>query len=273
MEIGPLKPLLTAFAMPPVPALLLLAAAFAALWRGPRRWALGLLAAGTALLVALSSHGVAVALGRWLLPAEPALQAADIARLRAGPPGTIVVLGGGVRAHAAEYGGAPALAPLALERLVYGLELGRATGWPVGYAGGQGWAERAALPEDATESAAARRTAAALGTPLAWTEDRSRDTRENARNSAALLAPRQIRHVALVTHAWHMPRAEREFRAAGLDVIAAPMGALRPAANAWLEWLPSAAGLAANGIVLREWLGLQVQRWEPGARESGPRRP
>lgn len=47
----------------------------------------------------------------------------------------------------------------------------------------------------------------------------SLDTRDNARFAAALLARRGLSRVIIVTCAWHLPRAERLFRTAGLDVV------------------------------------------------------
>jgi uncharacterized SAM-binding protein YcdF (DUF218 family) len=46
----------------------------------------------------------------------------------------------------------------------------------------------------------------------------SLDTRDNARFAAALLERRGIRRVVVVTCTWHLPRAARAFRAAGLEV-------------------------------------------------------
>lgn len=46
----------------------------------------------------------------------------------------------------------------------------------------------------------------------------SLDTRDNARFAAALLARRGLSRVLLVTCTWHLPRAERLFRSAGLEV-------------------------------------------------------
>ena len=46
----------------------------------------------------------------------------------------------------------------------------------------------------------------------------SLNTRDNARFAAALLRRRGIERVVLVTCSWHLPRAERAFRAAGLEV-------------------------------------------------------
>lgn len=47
---------------------------------------------------------------------------------------------------------------------------------------------------------------------------------ENARFSAAILAPLGVTRILLVTDAFHMPRARRAFAIAGLDPIAAPTG-------------------------------------------------
>lgn len=46
----------------------------------------------------------------------------------------------------------------------------------------------------------------------------SLDTRDNARFAASLLGRRGVSRVLLVTCTWHLPRAERLFRAAGLGV-------------------------------------------------------
>jgi uncharacterized SAM-binding protein YcdF (DUF218 family) len=46
----------------------------------------------------------------------------------------------------------------------------------------------------------------------------SLDTRDNARFAASLLGRRGLSGVLLVTCAWHLPRAERLFRMAGLEV-------------------------------------------------------
>lgn len=54
----------------------------------------------------------------------------------------------------------------------------------------------------------------------------SLDTRDNARFAASLLRRRGLSRVTLVTCVWHLPRAERAFRAAELEVegvaVAAP---------------------------------------------------
>jgi uncharacterized SAM-binding protein YcdF (DUF218 family) len=56
----------------------------------------------------------------------------------------------------------------------------------------------------------------------------SRDTRENALRSFALLSPQGITRIALVTHDWHMQRSKMLFEAAGFQVLPAPMGYIQP---------------------------------------------
>src|SRR6202042_2404125 len=58
--------------------------------------------------------------------------------------------------------------------------------------------------------------------PVAWVEDASVDTWENALLSAGILQTHHIRSVYLVTHGWHMRRAVMAFRHAGLVVTASP---------------------------------------------------
>jgi uncharacterized SAM-binding protein YcdF (DUF218 family) len=69
--------------------------------------------------------------------------------------------------------------------------------------------------------------------------------------------------IALVTDAWHMPRAVLAFERAGLTVTPAPMGQVQPAQHNLMEWVPSASGLMVSQQVLREWLALAAGRFMP----------
>jgi uncharacterized SAM-binding protein YcdF (DUF218 family) len=53
-----------------------------------------------------------------------------------------------------------------------------------------------------------------------------------------------------------MPRSVRQFEAAGLTVVPAPMGFIRSDAAPLLQWLPSGSGLRESAWVIKEWLGL-----------------
>jgi uncharacterized SAM-binding protein YcdF (DUF218 family) len=172
-------------------------------------------------------------------------------------PVAIVVLGGGMEALAPEYGVSSLRAP-SLERLRYGVWLGRETGLPVAFSGGVGWAQLDAKPE---AQIAAQIAASEYGRPLKWTEDSSRDTRQNAARTIALLKPQGIRQIVLVTHGYHMPRALRNFeQAAGgeIKIEAAPMGMARRGDQPALSWMPTSEGFQDTRNVLRELVGLAL---------------
>ena len=244
---GEWKPVLGALLLPPTGPLLL--ALLGVLWARRRR-ALGtaLALAGILGLGAISCNAVAVLLARSLLPQVAPAQPRDLQRIQA-----IVVLGGGVRPQAPEYG-APQPMLFALGRIRYGAWLARQTGKPLAYAGGVGWAGDAGQTPEG--QVASRVLLEDYGLPLRWLDDRSRDTRENAQRLAEAMRPDGIRRIALVTDAWHMPRAIGHFRRAGFEVLPAPTLFPTRLERPVIEWLPSAEGLTTSRQVLREWLGL-----------------
>lgn len=252
------KPLLTALVLPPVPLLVLV-------WIGARlilpRRGLGWLfvLVGTLGIWFGACTAVADLMTRHLLAVPAPLSPARIAQLRADvkarQPVVIVVLGGGREALAPEYGSA-SLGGASLERLRYGLWLGRETGAPVGVSGGVGWGadEGGASEAEVAERIAARE----FGTPLKWIEDQSRDTRENAMRTVAMLKRIGATRAVLVTHGWHMPRAQHLFEAAAagqIEIVAAPMGLAPLSGGRAIDWIPSGEGLTRVRQVLREALG------------------
>ncbi len=255
MELGDIKALVMPLVLPPAGPLWLVALALIGLWRLPRARpaALGLGAVGVAALWLLSCHAVAIGLTTLLLPLPQPLPAGALTSARTQ---AVVVLGGGVLAQAPEYG-APQPSSPTLTRLRYGIRLARAQGLPLAFAGGMGWGGRGVASEAEAASLAARDD---FGFEIRWLDDRSRDTRENAQRIAALLQPQGVRRIALVSDAWHLPRATLEFERAGFEVLAAPTRMPLPIARPALEWLPSAEGLYASRQVLREWIALQATR-------------
>jgi uncharacterized SAM-binding protein YcdF (DUF218 family) len=197
-------------------------------------------------------------LERWLLDVPPALGAAEIATLKGAPDTVIVVLGGGRKLVAPEYGGAD-LKPRTLERLRYGLHLARQTGLPLAFSGGVGHGAKDGVSE---AEIAARIAEHEFATPLRWTEPRSRDTRENAVLTLRLLRPTGVAHVVLVTHGYHMRRALKNFRDAAqadhgpaLRLTPAPMGLSPGTPLIATDWLPSRDAYEDVGLALHEWLG------------------
>lgn len=162
-----------------------------------------LVVAGTAGLLVLAlplfSRLVFAALDRGILSDEGASSSLL--------PQAIVILGGDVKHSAAGYEDGPGT----LERLRVGAALWRSTRLPVLVTGGAIWRDEppvAALMADSLEKD--------FNVPVRWVEDRSKDTWENARESAAMLRPEGISSVYLVTHAVHLRRALLAFRRWGI---------------------------------------------------------
>lgn len=238
-----LKEALVTFLLPPGNGLLLICVG--GLFRR-RRWASGMMAFGTALLILQSLPPVSEALMVTLeRRAGPVLQDPDGAQ-------AIVVLSGGLALDAPEYGG-ETVGERTLIRMRYGALLARRFGLPVLVAGGQ--------PEDAANSEAALMAGILdreFDVRVRWLETQSRTTAENATMSAAILREADVKRIVLVTQAFHMPRSAHLFRSAGLEVVPAPTGfktdEQRP--MAFPDLLPRIRALHNSYYALHEWLGL-----------------
>lgn len=90
-------------------------------------------------------------------------------------------------------------------------------------------------------------------------ETGSRNTRENARQVAALLGARCQQPWLLLTSAWHMARSMAEFAAVGCNVSAYPVD-FRTADSTSLTEYSLAHSLLRWQTALHEWLGLLVYR-------------
>jgi uncharacterized SAM-binding protein YcdF (DUF218 family) len=251
------KPVITALLLPPVPFLLLTLVGARLLL--PRRGLGWLLIFVSVVLLWLSAcTGAARSLTQFMLQPPAALSFDRVRELRAEVAAkkaiAIVILGGGAEPFAPEYG-VSSLQEQSLERLRYGLWLGRQTGAPIAYSGGIGWAQKDAAPE---ARIAAKIAAEDFDHPIKWLEEDSRDTRENAALTLALLKPAGIDHIVLVTHGYHMPRALRDFTEAagpGVTIEPAPMGLAKKLETPTLDWMPSGQGFIRMRQVLREIVG------------------
>ena len=256
LDIDSWKPFVAALLLPPV--LFLATVLVGARLILPRRglgWCVVLLSLAGLWLGTCSGTGRL--LEQHVLHVPPALRAERVKEIQAVPAQrAIVVLGGGTESFAPEYR-ADNLAAPSLERLRYGLWLSRETGVPVAFSGGVGWSQGQSAPE---ATIAARIASEEFGRPLRWSEADSRDTRQNAANSIALLKRDGITQVLLVTHGWHMPRALRAFRAAalaeGMQVEAAPMGLATRVGSPAFDWLPTQRGFERVRHALHEMMGL-----------------
>ncbi len=251
------KPWVTALVLPPVPLLLLVLVGARLMFR--RRllaWMLILLAVLGLWFSATGALGVTLA--RVLTQPPPVLIEREVAELRKSPRTAIVVLGAGRRALAPEYG-LSSLNERGIERLRYGLWLARSTQLPVLFSGGVGHGAGAGPTE---AEIAARVAEQEFGVKLRWTEGQSRDTRDNARASVAMLHAAGIERIVLVTHHYHITRArghfEREMAPHGMTLVLAPMGS--PARGGFVasDWIPTDRGFELVRLALREWLGRVV---------------
>jgi uncharacterized SAM-binding protein YcdF (DUF218 family) len=97
--------------------------------------------------------------------------------------------------------------------------------------------------------------------PVRWTEERSRNTHENAQFAAAILKRDGVKRVVVVMHGFDIRRARAEFEAAGLEVVPAPTVLPRFRITTPLDLLPSMGALQGSQLALYELLANAVRRW------------
>lgn len=247
MELGPLIVAVAKIVLlPPAILLLFLVAGLLMLRRWPRM-ARVVLAASVLGFYLLCTPLVASLLQLAAGTARPV----DLQQLSSAQ--AIVILGGGLRLRAAEYGG-DTLGGLTLERVRYGARLARSTGLPVLVTGGH-------LPPAERSEAEVMRDALEqeFGVTVRWVEKNSRNTTENARKSAELLLPLGVKRIVLVLHAFDVNRATAEFTDAGFDVIAAPTMLPRPGLERLSDVLPQAGALQVSYFALYELAAMLVR--------------
>ena len=235
--------ILAATLLPPFSLVLLLVVALA-LYRKRPRMAFSLILLVAIALFTLSTPWVGGVLRKSLEISKPLdLQA---------PPqaDAIVVLGGGRRTHAAEYGG-DTLSHYSIERLRYAARLHQATPLPIlatgGMPGGGSVSEGALMRKVSTEE---------LHTPVRWIEEAALTTWDNARYSAPILKKAGVKRILLVTDAAHLRRAVPLFEQQGFQVIPAGVHFASTRIDNPLSLLPSASGLRDSHYALHEWLGI-----------------
>jgi uncharacterized SAM-binding protein YcdF (DUF218 family) len=238
--------------------LLLCAAALLSVRRTPARQRL---AAGAGLLALLvlavfSSAPVSNALLR-------SLERDAAASPRPGtrePYDAVIVLCGLLDAEATESGGAPDYTD-AVDRLHAGFDLLRTGRARTALLSGGSLDPRV---HEAVEARVLSRQLQSWGIDGARlvVEDQSRNTRENAVNSARIVRERGWQRLLLVTSAFHMQRAAGAFRAAGLSFDTLPVDfRWRDPARFPQSAVPRAESLAQSTLALHEWVGRLAYRW------------
>lgn len=238
--------IIAAMLLPPGGIIVLLIAGLV-VYRRRARVATALIGIATLALCALSVSPVAYLL---LAPLERTAALNDT-NPRLADRQAIVILGGGRRTHAPEYGG-ETVSPRTLERLRYGARLHRQLGLPIAVTGGV--VSGPGLPE---AQLMARTLRDDFAVPVRWVESHSRTTQQNAALSRTLLAQDDVVRIVLVSHAVHLPRAERVFVEQGFDVLLAPTAFNTGTGDQMtlLDWIPSSGALAQSWYALHEHLG------------------
>ncbi len=110
--------------------------------------------------------------------------------------------------------------------------------------------EGTALQREALERGVSREQVAVIGAVG--------NTADEAEQLKRFAAQRGIKRVLLVTSAWHMPRAMRLFKRAGVEITAFPVDyrALPNRALPYLDWIPNAGALGKTELALRECYGM-----------------
>lgn len=165
------------------------------------------------------------------------------------PPGAIVILGAEVTHTGGVQPGAT-IGRATLERLRAGAALQRKTRLPILVSGG-------VVGDDPPPVAVLMQQSLTrdFQVPVRWTEDRSSDTWQNARDSAAILHGAGIDFIYLVTHSWHERRALMAFAATGITVTAAPTPLDRLPRLIFSNFVPRVSSWGTSYDALHEWIG------------------
>jgi uncharacterized SAM-binding protein YcdF (DUF218 family) len=167
----------------------------------------------------------------------------------------IVVLGCGRYPRAREYG-RDEVSACSLVRVRYAMEVAKHRPVPILLSGGS------VHGEELTEAELMAMVMADFDRRDLWLENGSRNTVENARNSAELLRGKGIDSVYLVTHATHMRRAAAAFEEYGIKVIPAPTHFYTSMASIGrIKYLPTILGLEITQTSMHEILGMVWQRY------------
>jgi uncharacterized SAM-binding protein YcdF (DUF218 family) len=237
--------------VPPANLLLLIALGYLVRRRWPRSGRVLSRSAIVALLVLSTSAG------SLMLVAPLENLTTPLAQAKGTGAQAIVVLSAGIVDAAPEYGGQDTPDPVTLVRLQYGAWLQHETGLPLLVSGG-------IVPGTPSTRSLGAMMARALRedfrTPVAWIEDKSETTEQNAVYSARMLQAAGVKRVLLVTHAMHMPRSREAFARRGIDVVEAPTMFYSRARWSPFMLVPTASGLYRSHYAMHEWIGLAWYR-------------
>lgn len=173
------------------------------------------------------------------------------------PADAIVLLGGAMRGDT--HMGTLADLNDHADRLVHAAALYKARKAPVLLLTG------GAAEDGRTEAEQMKDILAVMGIPAGnmILESDSRNTHDNAVNSAQILKSRGMRRILLVTSAYHMRRSVALFEAQGLEVVPSATDYQILVVDETLpNWLPLAGNLSRTSTALHEIVGYWMYRWQ-----------
>jgi len=161
----------------------------------------------------------------------------------------IVVLGADVRSSDAE--NSDRIGPASLERLILAVDAYRRLRLPIAVSGG-----RVADRHPAMAQLMKAVLGNYFGVPVAWSEEGSRTTYENALYTARVLRREQINTIVVVAQPEDLPRAIWSFKRAGMRAIPWPV----PRQTAWKvdeieDFVPDSKAFQQSSHALHELIG------------------
>ncbi len=171
----------------------------------------------------------------------------------------LILLGGGATLDTPNLSAKGHLSPIAANRLLTCVQLYHRLQLPIIVTGGQ------VYKTTGREALIARKILLDLEVPndKIIIEADSLNTTQNALNVKQILNQRRFRQPILITSAFHLPRAVRQFQKVEIDVIPFPADyhgnvSFRFSSR---QLIPSAAALNEVSLALKEYLGLLVSKW------------
>jgi uncharacterized SAM-binding protein YcdF (DUF218 family) len=169
------------------------------------------------------------------------------------------MLGGGATLDTPNFGGEGHLSGFAANRLLTAVELYNQLQIPIIVSGGR------VFESTGREAEIAQATLLRLGVPAdkIIIENQSINTTENARFSKEKLLTYGFQQPILVTSAFHMPRAVKQFDKVGITVTPFPADYQTNVQGGlgFRQWWPDADGLSNFSLAVKEYVGLLAIRW------------
>jgi len=162
----------------------------------------------------------------------------------------LVLLGGGKRSYTAEFNKDTA-SEFTLERIRYAAWIAKRTGLPLIVSGGKLGKEGRSIAEMMQEILQKE-----FIVIVDHIESASRNTYENAQYTVEILKENKMKKIALVTHAWHMPRARKAFEHFEIEVVPAPTAFYgQPSTLRLSDFIPSVNALLYSSLAFHEMIG------------------